>query len=181
MFIRAALGHFDHAPADFQVAVRIRRVLQRNRNAGIAADVVVLDPALRRIESHIFSVVIHPHGSHLRAAVLHQRSEISERLLLEQIQVLFWNHLSHLRPPRKIKRNSSPEFFPWRSAPPRSASALLPRSIRAPLPAKPSLPAARPSRQGPSRWYPRTPIPSAGRCTASRFLARPLSCCAPCR
>ena len=45
--VRAIFGDFHDAAADFQVAVGIRGILQRNGNAWIAADIFVLHAALR--------------------------------------------------------------------------------------------------------------------------------------
>src|SRR5260370_9957059 len=63
----------------------------------------------------MFSVVIHPHRRHLRAAVLHERAKVSKSLLFEQIQILFRNHFVHRSPPRKITRKSFAQRGPSRS------------------------------------------------------------------
>src|SRR5690348_11336103 len=100
VIVRAVLCNLDDTPANFQVAVRIRRILQRNRYARVAPDIFVLDASQRRIKSHIFSVVVHPNGSDLRAAVFHERAQIAKRRLLQKVRVLFGNVFGHHCLPR---------------------------------------------------------------------------------
>ena len=95
MVVRSVFGNFHDLAPDLQIAIGISGILKRNRNSRITPDVFVFYSALRRIDAHECPVVIHPHGGNLRASILHQRSEISERRLVQQIRVSFWNHLLH--------------------------------------------------------------------------------------
>src|SRR5258708_20947673 len=47
VIVRAVFGNFHDLAANFKIAVGIRGILKRNRNAGIAPDILVLHAALR--------------------------------------------------------------------------------------------------------------------------------------
>src|SRR5260370_35131212 len=47
VIVRTLFGNFHDLAANFKIAVGIRGILKRNRNAGIAPDILVLHAALR--------------------------------------------------------------------------------------------------------------------------------------
>ena len=96
MVVGAFLGDFDDAPADFQVAIGVCGILQRDSHARVAAHIVVLDATLGGIDSNVLAVEIHPDGRDLRAAVFHQCPEIAKGLLFEQVGIFFRNDCAHV-------------------------------------------------------------------------------------
>src|SRR5579883_1858252 len=91
----ALLGDLGHAAANFEVAVRVLRVHDGQRDAGIAADIAILLAPLGGVEDDVLAVVVDPHGSDLGASVGHEGAEAGEGALLEKVGILFRDGRSH--------------------------------------------------------------------------------------
>src|SRR5271165_1754655 len=87
----ALLGDLHYSAANFQVAIRIVRIDNGQRDPWFTAYILVLLPASRGVENHVLAVEVAPHRRHLRTAVGHQRGETGEGALLKQITILFWD------------------------------------------------------------------------------------------
>src|SRR6266850_701900 len=69
VIVGALLSGFDDLAANLQVAVGILRVLNGQRDARIAGNVLVFQTATRRIDAHVFAIVVDPYRRHLRTAI----------------------------------------------------------------------------------------------------------------
>src|SRR2546423_15053286 len=110
----ALLAHLDNPPADLDVAVRVLGVLDRERDARVPLEVLVLDAPARRAEAHVRAVIVHPHRRHLRRAVRAHGGDVGERLLREEVAVLLGDR-SH-RHVLLAALSSSSTLKAWRCA-----------------------------------------------------------------
>ena len=70
--VSALFGDFDYPAADFEIAIRIIGINNRQSYAGIAANVAIFLPSFGGIENDEVSVEVAPYWRYLRAAVGHQ-------------------------------------------------------------------------------------------------------------
>src|SRR5262249_4504869 len=61
------------------------------RDARVVAQLPILHAAPGGVEAHVGAVPVHPHRCHLRRAVTADRRQVRERLLREEVPVLFGN------------------------------------------------------------------------------------------
>src|SRR5487761_80375 len=95
VFIGAAFGNLDDAAANLEIAVRILRVLNREGDARVAAHILVLHAAEGGIEYDVLAVEVHPYGSYLWTAIGHNRGQIRECRLLQQVRVFLRDVFGH--------------------------------------------------------------------------------------
>jgi len=87
MFGGTFFGDFDDSSANFEISVRILRIDNCERNAGIAPHILVLLAATGRIKNDVLAVEVAPNGSDLGTAIRHESAEAGEGSLLEEIFV----------------------------------------------------------------------------------------------
>src|SRR6267143_2389710 len=88
VIVRALLGHLDDPPANLDIAVWVLGVLDRERDARVLLEILVLHAPPRRVEAHVGAVVFHPDRRHLRRAVRADGGDVGECLLREEVAVL---------------------------------------------------------------------------------------------
>src|SRR5207249_1471460 len=70
--VSAFFGDFDYSAADFEIAIRIIGINNRESYARIAANVAIFLTSFGGVENDVLAVEVAPYWGYLRAAVGHQ-------------------------------------------------------------------------------------------------------------
>src|SRR3990170_609068 len=97
--VAALVRYLDDMAADRDLPVGVLLVVDRERDAGVAADVAGLGPALGGVDDHVVTVDVNPHGRHLRGAIGHESREVGEVLALEEPAGVLGQRAGHSRHP----------------------------------------------------------------------------------
>src|SRR5687768_2669006 len=96
MSISPILGYFLDSATNRNISVGVLRVLERNGNLRIAPNVIVLHAPFCAVDAHMLAVVIDPNRGNLRCSILHERSQLAESLLHEEIAKIIRNRTGHV-------------------------------------------------------------------------------------
>src|SRR5689334_8651808 len=97
MSVGTFFGDACHLAAHLDVAICVVRIHDRQRNRRPLLHVASFGAAFGTVHPDHVTIIVEPHGRHLRGAVWHHRSKVGKRLLLlEQVEIGIGN-LGHLR------------------------------------------------------------------------------------
>src|SRR5262245_56060964 len=97
MGIRSVFRDLHYRAFNGEVSIRVFRILNTQGYVGIAPHVQVFGTAFGAVDDDMLSIVFTPYGRDLRRTVPHERRQLTECFLLEQIAEVLGNRGHFLR------------------------------------------------------------------------------------